>query len=132
MSGSWRVTNARTLTAGLLSLAMLIGCCVALSALALAYMRYLASDSYIDHVEATMIIVGYNYLHGQPIYDLPDGIMRLSAMYGPLAYLTHAVAMHLFGQSVLSARLAVWGAVPNLQFFWLLDAVTQSRRIPLI
>ena len=26
--------------------------------------------------------------------------------------------------------LAAWVAVPNLQFFWLLDAVTQNRSIP--
>ena len=27
-------------------------------------------------------------------------------------------------------RLAVWGALPNLQYFWLLDAVSQNRRVP--
>lgn len=26
--------------------------------------------------------------------------------------------------------LAVWGALPNLQYFWLLDAVSQNRRVP--
>lgn len=28
------------------------------------------------------------------------------------------------------AALAVWGVVPNMQTFWLLDAVSQNRRIP--
>ncbi|MFA6043546.1 MAG: ABC transporter permease [Phycisphaerales bacterium] len=27
--------------------------------------------------------------------------------------------------------LVLWGALPNLQFFWLLDAITQIRQIPL-
>lgn len=27
-------------------------------------------------------------------------------------------------------RLAAWGILPNLQYFWLLDAVTQNRRVP--
>lgn len=28
------------------------------------------------------------------------------------------------------AYLAVWGVVPNMQFFWLLDAVSQNRPVP--
>jgi ABC-2 type transport system permease protein len=31
---------------------------------------------------------------------------------------------------VRPVHLAVWGAVPNLQFFWLLDAVSQNRLVP--
>lgn len=31
---------------------------------------------------------------------------------------------------VNAAALAVWGVVPNLQFFWLLDAVSQNRPVP--
>jgi ABC-2 type transport system permease protein len=26
--------------------------------------------------------------------------------------------------------MAVWGAIPNMQFFWLLDAVSQNRPVP--
>ncbi len=29
-----------------------------------------------------------------------------------------------------SALLAIWGALPNLQYFWLLDAVSQNRKVP--
>lgn len=29
-----------------------------------------------------------------------------------------------------TALLALWGALPNLQYFWLLDAVSQNRRVP--
>jgi len=28
------------------------------------------------------------------------------------------------------AAMGVWGAIPNLQFFWILDAVTQNRPLP--
>jgi ABC-type transport system involved in multi-copper enzyme maturation permease subunit len=28
------------------------------------------------------------------------------------------------------AYLSAWGALPNLQYFWLLDAVSQNRRVP--
>lgn len=28
------------------------------------------------------------------------------------------------------AAYAVWGAIPNLQFFWILDAITQNRPVP--
>jgi ABC-type transport system involved in multi-copper enzyme maturation permease subunit len=31
---------------------------------------------------------------------------------------------------VNAGAMAAWVAVPNLQFFWLLDAVTQNRAIP--
>jgi ABC-type transport system involved in multi-copper enzyme maturation permease subunit len=27
-------------------------------------------------------------------------------------------------------KLALWGAIPNLQYFWLVDAVTQNRPVP--
>lgn len=33
--------------------------------------------------------------------------------------------------SVHPIPLVLWGALPNLQFFWLLDAITQIRSIPL-
>jgi ABC-2 type transport system permease protein len=32
--------------------------------------------------------------------------------------------------TINGAALAVWGVVPNLQFFWLLDAVSQNRPVP--
>lgn len=32
--------------------------------------------------------------------------------------------------SINPVALAAWGAVPNLHFFWLLDAVSQSRDVP--
>ncbi|MDX2131947.1 MAG: ABC transporter permease subunit [Planctomycetota bacterium] len=32
--------------------------------------------------------------------------------------------------SIRPVALAAWGAIPNLQFFWLLDAVSQNRRVP--
>jgi len=40
---------------------------------------------------------------------------------------------YLFTQPtrINAPALAVWGAVPNLQFFWLLDAVSQNRPVPL-
>lgn len=28
--------------------------------------------------------------------------------------------------------LGIWGVIPNLQFFWLLDAVNQNQRVPLV
>ncbi len=31
---------------------------------------------------------------------------------------------------VNGAALATWGALPNLQYYWLLDAISQGRRIP--
>jgi ABC-2 type transport system permease protein len=31
---------------------------------------------------------------------------------------------------ISAGRLAIWGTVPNLQFFWLLDAVSQNRPVP--
>jgi hypothetical protein len=29
-----------------------------------------------------------------------------------------------------TTKLALWGAIPNLQYFWLVDAVTQNRPVP--
>lgn len=32
--------------------------------------------------------------------------------------------------AISPVAFAVWGAIPNLQFFWILDAVTQNRPVP--
>jgi ABC-2 type transport system permease protein len=39
---------------------------------------------------------------------------------------------YVFAQAteIRKLPLVVWGVVPNLQFFWLLDAVTQNREVP--
>lgn len=29
-----------------------------------------------------------------------------------------------------AGAMALWGAIPNMQYFWVLDAITQARRIP--
>jgi hypothetical protein len=95
-------------TGGLLlcrQLVSLVG--IALSVLALLYLcyEYLFSGTYLDHIEGNVVISGWQYINGEPLYGTRDGAPQLATYYGPLAYLAEVPALLLFGATVTASKL---------------------------
>src|SRR3984893_9250450 len=78
----------------------------ALSAVALGIesYRYLALGAYWDHIDCSILISGWQYVHGAPLYELQDGAPVLANLYGPLAYLVQMPALLLFGAGVAASK----------------------------
>jgi hypothetical protein len=90
------------------------GLALALLGLGVECVRYLMLGAYLDHIESTVVINGWQYVHGAALYEIEDGAPRFSTFYGPLAYLAPVPALLLFGPSVaasFSAR-SVSGRAP--------------------
>jgi hypothetical protein len=82
-----------------------IGIAVALLGLAIECYRYFALGAYIDHIEGGVVISGWQYIHGWPLYLMQDGIPQSSTFYGPLAYLVEVPALALLGPGVAATKL---------------------------
>lgn len=82
-----------------------IGIALATFLLALECSLYLFSGAYLDHVEGNVVIAGWQYLHGQSLYQMQDGAPRFATFYGPLAYLLEIPALLLFGATVTVSKL---------------------------
>jgi Glycosyltransferase family 87 len=82
-----------------------IGIGLASFVLVLECYRYLLSGSYLDHVEGNVLISGWQYVHGEPLYRMQDGAPHFATFYGPLAYLLEVPALILLGASVTVSKL---------------------------
>ena len=82
------------------------GLAVALLGLGVECVRYLMLGAYLDHIESTVVINGWQYVHGAALYEIEDGAPRFSSFYGPLAYLAPVPALLLFGASVWASKVA--------------------------
>lgn len=82
------------------------GLAVALLGLGVECVRYLLLGAYLDHIESTVVISGWQYLHGSALYEIEDGAPRFSTFYGPLAYLAPLPPLLLFGASVSASKIA--------------------------
>jgi hypothetical protein len=80
---------------------------IALSAVALGIecYRYLVLGAYWDHIECNILISGWQYVHGAPLYELQDGAPVRANLYGPLAYLVQMPALLLFGAGVVASKV---------------------------
>src|SRR4029077_8314544 len=56
---------------------------IALAILALVFecYEYLCSGRYLDHIEGNVVISGWQYVHGSPLYETQDGAPRLATYY---------------------------------------------------
>jgi hypothetical protein len=84
---------------------ILLGIALATFVLALECYEYLFSGAYLDHVEGEVVISGWQYFHGQPLYQMQDGAPRFATFYGPLAYLLQVPALMLLGANVTVSKL---------------------------
>ena len=82
------------------------GLALALLGLGVECVRYLMLGAYLDHIESTVVINGWQYVHGAALYEIEDGAPRFSSFYGPLAYLAPVPALLLFGASVAASKVA--------------------------
>lgn len=59
-------------------------------------------------------------------------VVQRAGAEGPLVRFPPAANDYVFVRPTTTNRLAMslWGIVPNMQFFWLVDAVTQNNRVP--
>jgi hypothetical protein len=79
-AASWR-------EAGGVGFAVALGLGLGLVVLAAQLVLYLGHVGLLDHIEGSVVILGWQYAHGMPLYGLQDGAPRFASFYGPLAYL---------------------------------------------
>jgi hypothetical protein len=99
------------------------GFAVAALVLAIQCCRYLLLGAYFDHIEGNVVISGWQYAHGDPLYDIEDGAPRFASYYGPLAYLAPLPALLLLGANVTVSKLtsivALLGTVVLMGYYFL-------------
>ena len=80
---------------------------IALSVVALGIecYQYLVLGAYWDHIDCSILISGWQHVHGAPLYELQDGAPVLANLYGPLAYLVQMPALLLFGAGVAASKV---------------------------
>ena len=67
--------------------------------------RYLLVGGYLDHIEGNVVIGGWQYFHGAPLYGAVDGAPQLATYYGPLAYMLEVPIPAVFGASIATSKL---------------------------
>jgi hypothetical protein len=82
----------------------------AAAALALAYyagvvLWYVLIDDFLDFAEPSIPAVAWVFRQGGPLYHDPDSAARYSLVYGPMLYAIHALALDMFGPSVIASKL---------------------------
>jgi hypothetical protein len=87
--------------ARLASAALLLALGLLVSACAL----YLSEAAFLDHIESSVLIVGWQYLRGMPMYGIENGAPHFATYYGPLTYLAPLPALLLFGRTITAAKL---------------------------
>ncbi|MBV9861713.1 MAG: hypothetical protein JO267_06145 [Alphaproteobacteria bacterium] len=83
---------------------LLAGIVFAIALFAFEAARYLGLGAYLDHIEGNIIISGWQWAQGQPLYGLEDGAPRFATFYGPLAYLGHLPALLLIGPGIAASK----------------------------
>jgi hypothetical protein len=105
----WLSQNVFDMKTLLISRHGLLAICTAIAVLALATecFDYLRLAAYIDHIENMVVINGWQYLtKGMALYQLQDGTPRFATFYGPLTYLSVALAPLLLGAGIVASKLA--------------------------
>jgi hypothetical protein len=83
----------------------LAGIAIGVLVLAVQCCRYLTLGAYFDHIEGNVVVSGWQYVHGAPLYQMEDGAPRFATYYGPLAYLAPVPALLLLGADVATSKL---------------------------
>lgn len=84
---------------------VLAGLGLTVTVLTMEVVRYLRLDAYLDHIEGSIVGVGWLYAQGAPLYSLRDGFEQFTNIWGPLAYLTVVPALKLIGPNILASKL---------------------------
>jgi hypothetical protein len=98
---------------------------VALAAFVAIAAWYALDHRYYDFAEPTMPAVAWMFEIGKPLYPPPNAPERYAHIYGPMAFIPHAVAMHVAGPDL---RTVKWvSASAALLASMTLFAVLRSR-----
>jgi hypothetical protein len=89
--------SAATLAAPAARKLLVIPAFVSLVAFAGIAVWYAADERFYDFAEPTMPAVAWMFELGKPLYPPPDAADRYAHIYGPMAFIPHAVALRLFG-----------------------------------
>ena len=84
---------------------VLIGLALTGTLLALEWWSDLRLGAFLDHIESNIVICGWLWAHGAPLYAQQDGHAQFANIYGPLAYLSPLPAMLLAGPTVTAGKL---------------------------
>jgi hypothetical protein len=90
---------------------VVVGLFLTLLLLAVVCARYLAVDAYIDHIEGNIVIRGWEYIHGAPLYELQDGSPHFANLYGPLTCLVQLPALLALGATVIASKATAIAAL---------------------
>jgi hypothetical protein len=107
------------------------GIAIGVLVLAVECCRYLDLGAYFDHIEGNVVVSGWQYVHGAPLYQMEDGAPRFATYYGPLAYLAQVPVLLLLGADVAASKLtsilALLGTVVLMARYFLRHAAGEDR-----
>ncbi|HUH86140.1 MAG TPA: glycosyltransferase family 87 protein, partial [Stellaceae bacterium] len=96
---------------GIRRVLILLGIAVAIVVMGWQCGRYLLVGGYLDHIEGNVVISGWQYFHGAPLYGSVDGAPQLATYYGPLAYMLEVPALMVFGADIAASKLTSLSAL---------------------
>ena len=82
-----------------------LGLVVVSALLGLLAGRYLLAGAYLDHIESTVLVAGWQYLQGNPLYLIDAGQPAFAVFYGPLAFLAPLPFAVFTGGTVWGSKL---------------------------
>src|SRR5688572_5159847 len=86
------------------AIALTVGGLTALAAYVAIAAWYVTDPRYFDPAEPTVPIVGWLFTRGQPIYHDVEAATRYAHIYGPLAFITHGLALQALGPGILASK----------------------------
>jgi len=90
---------------------ILLGIAAAIAVMGWQCGSYLLVGGYLDHIEGNVVISGWQYFQGAPLYVAVDGVPQLATYYGPLAYLLEVPALVVFGANIAASKLTSLSAL---------------------
>ena len=109
-----------------------LGLAVVSALLALLAGRYLLAGAYLDHIESTVLVAGWQHLQGNPLYAIDAGQPAFAVFYGPLAFLAPlpfaALREALCGAASSAPFLALAGTVGLMAWHFLRRGGTRASR----
>jgi hypothetical protein len=110
------------------AIALTVGGLTALAAYVAIAAWYVTDPRYFDPAEPTVPIVGWLFTRGQPIYHDVEAATRYAHIYGPLAFITHGLALQALGPGILASKwLGVIGGVGSLALTYASLVTVASR-----
>ena len=93
---------------------------IGLAAYVLVVVCYASVAGYFDNAEPTMTAVGWLFIRGEPVYHAAGSAERYAHIYGPAAFIAHALILGLFGPSITASKwLGAGAALASLGLLFL-------------